>query len=835
LDEGDNALPRFLTYLVAASQTVANDLGDEAMHLLRSAEGDLPPTRSILTVLINEVAAVSAEFVLVLDDYHAVESPSVDQALEFLLAHLPPQMHLAIASRSDPSLPLSRLRGRSEMTELRANDLRFTREETAAFLIDKMALTLSAEDLATLEGRTEGWIVGLQMAALSMRDSDDVRGFINSFTGSHRYVLDYLIDEVLRHRPPGTRSFLLQTAILERLSGPLCDAVTQRENSQHNLEALEAANLFIVPMDNDRRWYRYHHLFRDLLRRRLRLDMDVSAPELHRRAAKWFAQNGYTIEALPHAFAADDMSLFAGLLEGNAPRMLFGKDVLLISEWLDKVPEELMAVHPWLCIWHSWSLGRTGAVETSEGRLQLAEGYLASLETTESSTADGNVRQSLAAHMAVIRANMALLQGDNPTALNQAKRALANLPQESLMRAPAATAVGIANKRLGDLKAATEAYKQARDIGRIAGRMSQTLQALCNVGATQALQGRLHWAMQTYQEAHKLFNTQDDGKQVPAIGQIYLDQAAIHYEWNDLDLAFQDSRKGLDSARRFERATTQIDALTLLTYIHQARGDTLAARENCAEAWQLLRRSHVDILRQHRLEVCQVRLWLAQGDINAATRWQQETELGVDDALDFADEFRHSSLARVLVARGSADSDISYLGDALQLLVRLHATAESGGWTSRVIEFLNLQALANAALGRMSVALETIQRALTLAEPEGFVRTFVDEGFPMGELLTGLELYNSRLDAYVRTLQAAIAKEDGPEPPPMQSMDALSKRELEVLQLIAEGLTNPEIGAQLYIALDTVKSHNRNIFSKLGVKNRTQAIAKARELRLLPH
>jgi LuxR family maltose regulon positive regulatory protein len=834
LDESDGNLGRFLAYLIAALQMIANDLGDKAMHLLQSAEDDPPPTKSILTLLINEIAAVPTEFVLVLDDYHAVESPPVDQALEFLLDHLPPPMHLVIASRSDPSLPLSRLRGRSEMTELRANDLRFTREETAAFLIDTMALALSAEDVATLEGRTEGWIVGLQMAALSMQDSDDVRDFINSFTGSHRYVLDYLIDEVLRHRPPGTRNFLLQTAILERLSGPLCDAVTQGENSQRNLEALEAANLFIVPLDNERRWYRYHQLFRDLLRRRLQLEMDESASGLHRRAAEWFVRNGYTIEALLHAFAAEDMSLFAGLLEENAPKLLFGNDALLISDWLDRIPEEVMAVRPWLCIWHSWSLEVAGAVESSEGRLQLAEGYLASLEATESATVAGEARRSLAAHMAIIRANVALDQGDNPTALNQAQRALTDLPQESLLRAAAATAVGIASKRLGDLVAATEAYKQAQDIGRAAGRMSLTLGALCNVGATQALQGRLHFARQTYQEAFRLFDAQSDGRRVPVMGHLYLDQAAILYEWNDLDLAFQDAGEGLDIGRRFERATTQIDALILLTYVHQARGDALAARETCAEAWQLLRRSNVDILRRHRFEVCQVRLWLAQGDIAAVTRWQQETDLGVDDPIDFADELRHSSLARVLVARGSAESKRSYIDDALQLLARLQETAESGGWPSRVIEFLNLQALAHAAQGRTSTALETLQRALVLAVPEGFIRTFVDEGSPMGALLTGLKLGDRRLDAYAQTLLTAFAGEDGPEPPPLQSVDALSKRELEVLQLIAEGLTNPEISARLYIALDTVKSHNRNIFSKLGVKNRTQAIGKARSLRLLP-
>ncbi|MDN5697479.1 MAG: hypothetical protein L0G70_05820, partial [Rubrobacter sp.] len=452
MDEGDNDPTRFLTYLVAALQTIAANIGEGVSSALGSPQP--PPTESLLTALLNETTTVPDDFVLVLDDYHVIDATAVDDALVFVLEHLPPRMHLIIATREDPRLPLSRMRVRGQLSELRAADLRFTFSEAAEFLNQVMGLDLSVEEISAVESRTEGWIAGLQLAALSMRGREDVSGFIRAFAGDNRYILDYLVEEVLHRQPERVRGFLLQTSILDRLSGPLCDAITGQEESNALLEALERGNLFVVPLDDKRRWFRYHHLFADVLQARLTVEQPGHAPALHRQASEWYEQNGLPSEAIRHALAAEDFGRAASLVELAALEMLgSGREDTLFG-WLEALPDELVRFRPVLSVYYAFTLFGRGGFEAVEARLQEAERWLdATLETGEPGGAssvdmvvvDQVAFRSLPGTIAVARAYIAGARGDVHGTVKHARRALEFLPEDDhLWRGAAAALLGIA-------------------------------------------------------------------------------------------------------------------------------------------------------------------------------------------------------------------------------------------------------------------------------------------------------------------------------------------------------------------------------------------------------
>ena len=844
LDEGDNDPVRFWAYFVSALQTVHECVGEAALATLQSPQP--PPIEAILTALINEIAAVPDPLALVLDDYHLITAQPIHEALTFLLDHLPPQVHLAIATRADPPLPLARLRARGQLTELRATDLRFTPTEAAAFLNGVMGLGLSVDDIAALDARTEGWIAGLQMAALSMRGRKDVTGFIEAFSGSHRFVLDYLVEEVLDRQSSDTQNFLLKTSILERMTAPLCDAVTGRDDSQPILAQLEQANLFLIPLDDERRWYRYHHLFADLLRSRLEQtppsvppsggDERGGVPALHCRASEWYEQNGLTIEAVSHALAAGDIDRVARLVEGNALAMMDHGELSTLVGWLDALPDEVVRSRPWLCVAHAWALIHAGQLDAVESLLQGAEKALDAFGEHAETPAIPPLRtqaqvsraelQHIAGHVAAIRAYAGTLKGDMSRVRELACEALEHLPEEDLMaRGWAATLLASAFRYSGDLSAAAQALTEALAISQVAGDSNVAANILCDLAELQAVQGKLHEAAATCWDALQLTDgyARLGGRQLPIIGHAYTRMSAVLREWNDLEAAVRYAREGLELGKQWGQVAALLHGYGEVARALQAIGDVDGALDAIHQARHIT--SGVSSWFVARVAAWEARLRLAQGDVAVASRWAQESGLSVDDELSFQRYEEYCALARFRIAQGRVD-------EAVRLLARLLNMTEAAGAMGRVIEILVLQALALQALGKVDQALTALERALSLAEPEGYVRTFIDEGAPMGELLRQAAARGIKLD-YVSALLIALESETKTKDVHPSLIEPLSERELEVLRLLATGLSNKEIAQTLVIAVGTVKQHLKSIYGKLQVHNRTEAASRARDLGLL--
>jgi len=818
LDEGDNDPGRFLAYLVAALQTVTASVGAGLLSVLQSPQS--PPTESILTALLNEIATVPDNFVLVLDDYHVIDAQPVDHALAFLLEHQPPQMHLVIATREDPDLPLARLRARDQLTELRATDLRFTPSEAANFLNQVMGLNLSAEDVAALETRTEGWIAGLQLAALavqgtlSMQGHQDVTSFIQSFTGSHRFVLDYLIEDVLGRQPENIQTFLLHTSILDRLCGPLCDAVllnpSGSTSGQETLEYLERANLFIVPLDNARRWYRYHHLFADLLRQRLQQsfasstgDAESHLNELHIRASQWYEDNGLQLEAFRHAAAANDIDRAEQLIDGKGIPLHFSGGVTPILDWLESLPTPVLNARPSLWWRYAAMLLINGQTIGVAEKLQAAEAALAA--SLQSAEPDDETR-NLIGQIAAAKSTLALTRYDVEGMLTQSRRALKYLSPNALFtRATAYWTQGYAHFLLGDRAAARQAFMEAISLSQASGAVFTAILATIGLGQVQEGDNQLHHAAETYRRVLQWAG--DQPQQI--INEAHLGLARIFYEWNDLDAAEQHGQLSLKLARQYERIIDRfIICEVFLARLKLARGNVAGAAALLAEVEQSARQQNF-VHRIPEVAAAQVLTLLRQGDLARAAHLAQTHELAL-------------SQARVDLARGNPSA-------ALAVLETRRQKAEAKGWEDERLKVMVLQAVALHAHDENDKAAQTLAEALPLAEPEGFIRLFVDEGLPMAELLKRMKDEDGRLTVYIDKLLSAFGKHTTVHP----LIEPLSQRELEVLQLIAQGLSNDEIGKRLFLALDTVKGHNRRIYDKLQVQRRTEAVARARELGLL--
>jgi LuxR family maltose regulon positive regulatory protein len=862
LDEADDDVARFLAYLIAALQRLHEGFGSGMLAALQSPQP--PPIESLLTALINQLAtwplpaAPDGRYVLVLDDYHTVKAPAVHDAVAFLLDHLPAQVHLIIVSRSDPVLSLARLRGRGQLTELRAADLRFTPAETADFLNAVMGLGLAAGDMAALAARTEGWITGLQLAAISLqgRDPEHVPAFLEDFTGSHRFVLDYLVEEVLQRQPAAVQAFLFQTSVLGRFCGPLCDAVLGTgqagTGAQSTLEYLEAANLFVVALDDQRHWYRYHRLFADLLRARLKQRGGelgcAPAGTLHRRASEWYEHGGFVDEAVHHALAARDLERAARLVEENGLQMLLHGELTTLLRWVAALPDACVRPRPRLCVYHAWALVLTGQPDAAEPWLQCAEEVLAEREQQRPGTrppiagdpgsAEG---ATLLGHVAAIRAYAAALGGDAPHTIELAQQALALLPEdEGVVRSVVAFTLGGTYLLGGDVAAAGEAFAKASRMGRAAGNMNLAISALCHQARVQIEQGRLRRAAETYRQALE-WATGPKGELLPVAAQYYSGRAELLYEWNDLEGAAQALEKGIELAKQWGNVEALAADYGGLAQVYQAQGDPGRATDMVRRAEQVISEHTVSPLVPATVAAYWPNLWLAQKDLAAAENWVRERGLDADDEPAYRFEFEYLTLARVLVA-------VRRPGEASELLERLLGAAQAGGRTGRTIEIRALQALALQAQGATALALEVLERALALAEPEGYVRSFVDRGEAMKELLSALGAQRPpAATGYVRALLAAFDRETGVQtadsslvPGPAAPatgqfeglIEPLSPRELEVLRLVAAGLTNREIADRLVIAVSTVKSHTNSIYGKLDVSNRTQAVARARTLEL---
>jgi len=815
LDAGENDPTRFLSYLVAALQTLAPTIGAGALGALQSPQP--PPPEALLTSLLNDLATLSEPVVLVLDDYHVLASHAVDQALTYLVEHLPPQLHLVLATRADPQLPLARWRARDHLSELRVADLRFTPAEAGEFLTQVMGLPLAEADIAALERRTEGWIAGLQLAALSLQGQPDPTGFIQAFSGSHRFVLDYLAEEVLQQQSARVQAFLLRTAILDRLCGPLCEAVVgdRAGSGQATLEYLDQANLFLVPLDAERRWYRYHQLFADLLRQRLPQSLAGDAGRevaaLHGRASVWYEAQGLELEAFHHAAAAQDVERAARLIEGKGMPLHFRGAVTTLLGWLASLPTTVLDARPALWVrYASLSLvnGQTTGVEE---KLQAAEKALEGVEPDDTT-------RDLIGRIAAARATLALTRYQVDNMLVQSRRALEYLHPDNLaLRATANWTLGFAYLIQGDRAAARRALTEAIVLSQASGDIFTVLLATIGLGSVQELDNQLHQAAETYQRVLQL--TGDQPLQI--IYEAHLGLARVLYEWNDLEAAEQHARQSLHLARQYERVIDRfVVCEVFLARLKLAQGDAVGAAALLAEAGQSARQNNF-VARLPEVAATQVLLWLRQGHLAAAAQLVETHDLPL-------------SQARVHLAQGDPTA-------ALAALAPWCRQVEARGWADERLKVLVLQAVALQAQGDQDQAVQVLGEALALAEPGGFIRTFVDEGRPMAHLLAAAGAREVMPDSIGKVLAVfeaeAQQREDTsyrpPASPAQPLIEPLSPREVEVLQLIAQGLSNQAMSERLFLALSTVKGHNRNIFGKLQVQRRTEAVARARELGLL--
>jgi LuxR family transcriptional regulator, maltose regulon positive regulatory protein len=843
LDERDNDPTRFLTYLVAALQTITPSMGRELLGVLQSPQP--PLAEAILVALLNEIITQQEDFVLVLDDYHVIDARTVDEALAFLIEHLPPGVHLAVATREDPNWPLARLRARGQLTEVRASDLRFTLSETAEFLQGVMGLDLSAEETAALETRTEGWIAGLQLAALSMRGREDVPGFIRAFAGDNRYILDYLVEEVLQGQPEHIRNFLLQTSVLDRLSGPLCDAITDQEDTGVMLEILERGNFFVVPLDDRRQWYRYHHLFAEVLRAHLMAEQPGRVSILHQRASEWYEHNGLPAEAIRHALAAEDFGRAADLVELAWSAMRRSRQEATLLAWLQALPDEVLHCRPVLGVAYAHVLLASGEFEGVEDRLLSAERWLdptaegrarPDTPAAEMVVVDEEAFRRLPGQIAIAHAGLALARGDVPATVTYARRALHVAPEDDhLTRGGAAGFVGLAYWTGGDLEAAHRMYADGMASLQKAGHISDAINGAIALANIRITQGRLHEAMSTYERGLRLA-TEQGAPLLRGTADMYVGISELHRERNDLEAATQDLLRSKEQGDHAGFPQNRYRWRVAMARIREAQGDLEGALGLLDEAERLYMSDFSPHVRP--ITALKARIGVRQDRLDEALDWARERNLSTFDDPGYLSEFEHITLARTLLARYRSDREERLIHEAMGLLERLLKSAEAGGRLGSVIEILVLQALAHEAQDDSPSALVPLGRALTLAEPEGYVRMFVDEGRPMAGLLSDAAA-RGIMPHYTARLLAALAAEeqkgeDESRLPATQSpYEPMSQRELEVLQLIAQGLSNREISERLFLAVITVKGHNRNIFRKLQVRRRTEAVARARELGLL--
>jgi LuxR family maltose regulon positive regulatory protein len=785
LDDRDNDPALFWGSVIAALQVVVPEVGADAQELLATPGS----TEAVLVTLLNELGAVGDDLVLVLDDYHVIESPEIQEGVAFLLEHLPPHVRLVIASRADPALPLARLRARGELVELRAADLRFSTDEAATYLGATMGLELTADDVAALESRTEGWIAALQLAALSMQGRDDAAGFIAGFAGDDRYVVDYLAGEVLARQPEDVRRFLLETSVLSRLTGSLCDTVTGQTGGKATLEAIDRGNLFLVPLDDRRHWFRYHHLFADVLRARLLDEQPDRVPELHRRASGWYEHEGDGAEAFRHALAGGDVERAADLVERGAPELRRNRQEATLGSWIEALPEEVFARRPVLGIEGVGSLIGRGDPERVEQRLRDVESLLQAEAASPGSVvvADPTVLPRLPATIAMYRAGLARLADDGPATVAHAEEALAVAASDDhLVRGAAGTLRALAQWSAGDLGAAHESYEHAIVDMERAGHLADVLGLALGLADIQRSQGRLGAAMATFERGLALGTA--GGSPLRGTADMHVGLADLYLERGDLEAAREQLEAGQELGEALGLPQHPHRWRVATARLREVEGDLDGAVTLLEEAAQ---RYDGDFLPDVRpIPALIARLWVRRGEVDRALAWAREQGLSVEDDLTYLRETEHLTLARALLAKGD--------DDVLPFLDRLLTAAEEGGRLGSTVEVLVLQARA----GRP----EVLDRARSLAEPEGYVQVFADGGAPPP------------------APAAARPRADLVEP--------LSERELDVLRLLRSELSGPEIARELIVSLNTVRTHTRHIYEKLGVSSRRAAVRRADELGL---
>jgi len=842
LDEGENETARFLIYLVSALQTIAPNIGEGVLGALQAPQP--PPTESILTTLLNEISTMPGNFILVLDDYHVIDARPVDAALTFLLEHQPQQMHLIITTREDPNLPLAQLRARAQLTELRVADLRFTPSEAGEFLNKTMGLNLSVDDISTLESRTEGWIAGLQLAALSMQGHQNVAGFIQAFAGDHRYIVDYLIEEVLQRQSESIRNFLLRTSILDRLNGLLCDAVTGQAGGKTRLETLQRGNFFLISLDDQRHWYRYHHLFADVLHIHLMTEQPQEVPALHQRASEWYEQNGLVTDAIRHALAAEDFERAAELIERALPAMRQSRQESRLLGWLKALPDELFQHRPVLSVHYAGTLLQNGQLDGVESRLRDAERWLATPEDMRDRPVfvDEEEFQRLPGWVAMYHAAIALAHGDVVIAMKYAREVLALAREDDyFLRGAASSVLGLASWTSGDLESAHQIYSNGMAYLQRIGYISDVIGGSVILADLRITQGRLREAMSTYGRGLQLATAQG----VPALrgaADMHVGMSELYRERNELDTAAQHLLKSKELGDLNGLPKNPYRWSVAMARIREVQGELDEALDLLEEAERLYEADFSPNVRP--ISALKARVWVVQERLNEAIGWAREQGLSAEDTLSYLHEFEHITLVRILLARYKSDPQDNSIREATGLLERLLKAAEEGKRMGSVIEILLLQALAHQMPGEIPAALTALERALTLAEPEGYIRIFLDEGANMAALLREAarrrimpDYIGKLLGAYNaegQTSATSAGESTLPTDPTSQPLiEPLSQRELQVLRLFKTELSGPEIARELVIALSTVRTHTESIYSKLNVKNRRAAVQRATELKLI--
>jgi LuxR family transcriptional regulator, maltose regulon positive regulatory protein len=840
LDDADNDPARFWRHAAAALDGIRPGVAERVAALLQG----LQPTsfQAVVTTLVNELAGVAEEMVLVLDDYHLIQAPAVHESVGFLLGHLPSCLRLVVASRADPPLPLARLRARGQLAELREHDLRFTPTEAAALLQAAVGPDLPEAAVAALTERTEGWVAGLQLAALSLQSRSDIAAFVDGFSGSHRYVLDYLAEEVLDRQPDHLVRFLLETSVLERLSGPLCQAVTGRADSQQLLEQVERANLFLLPLDEMRGWWRYHQLFADLLRARLAREQPEQVPELHHAAAVWSERHGLVLDAVRHALAAEELAWVARLIEQHFDAMLWRSEDATLRRWLQALPAELVRARPRLCLVQAYGALLGGRLEAVQPLLADAGRALAAVAEEPYEPSAGRATSLLANAPAAITLAHAMLAreyGDAERTSAFSQQALTHLTDaDRTLRHFAEYYLAMADWLRGRVVEAEQALARLA-AEQVAAGARYLAPLYRDLGQVQRARGHLGAALGTYETA--LGIASQAGHPLPPAGIALVDMAEVRYERGELDAALDHATQGVALSRQLGWARQLAAGLAILAWIRHAQGDQAGALAAMAEA-ERVQPSPAMVGLFNPLPALRARLALAHGQVAEAARWVQQRGLGVDDEPSYPREREYLMLVRVLLAQQAPQR-------ALGLLQRLHAQAAAQGRTGSLVEIRALQALALDASGDQAGAQAVLAEALTLGAPEGYLRVFVDEGPPMAALLHQLlaarrQQRPAAVGApreYLARLVDAFAQAGLPIRPPARRgvvvaglVEPLTAREVEVLQLLAAGAPNRAIAEQLVVTQETVKKHLSHLFDKLGVANRTQAVARARQLGLLP-
>jgi LuxR family transcriptional regulator, maltose regulon positive regulatory protein len=822
LDEADNDPRRFLAYLIAAVQQIRPGFGDPIRAMLRSPQP--PPAEMLLTALLNELAAVPVPFILVLDDYHVIHSLPIHQQLSFLLERQPSGMHLVLMTREDPLLPIPRLRARGQVLEIRQKDLCFTVQETADFLERAMGPGLSPENVAALEQRTEGWIAGLQLAALSMQGTDDPKGFIQDFTGSNRYVLDYLIEEVFKRQSAEVQVFLLKTSILERLCDSLCDSVirdplsgtsegkkgiltadhqAQLTGSQAILEYLDHSNLFIVPLDQSRTWYRYHHLFSELLRLRLHASPAYDEVSLHKRASHWFEAEGYLAEAIQHALAAGDWRRAGRLIQSISGDMLKRGETATLVSWYHSIPDDFLHSDPRLCLDYCWSLLLAGQFETAGPLLDLIEQAM-------------QAEPVLLGQVAAAQAYLERARGNHQRMVEKSERALALLPKSDVNgRGLVAINLGLAYWHMGKMQAAEETLAEALEAGQATGNAYAVLTAIIFHGRVLAVHAQLKQAAGVFEKAI------EQGGQIPINCLAHLDLSLLHYEWNDLEASQRHLDQALVLCERSGNEEFQVASQMMQIRLCLAQGNFAGARKTLEKTLERVHSGKVPAPTAVRVVSAQVQVALAQGDLAAAGLMENQ----LPENSDTHPFYRYLGMAKaqLWLAQGRKEAAKAYLA-------ALHTRAETGGWKYGRLAVRVLQSL---AAERQDEALKFLGDALEMAQPENFIRTFVEAGDELVPYLQEAARRGIRPDSVGRILKVMGEKTGIKESGQSILVEPLSDREVEVLRLVTAGMSNREIAGKLVISPGTAKTHIHNLCGKLGVRNRTEAAMKAKELGLV--